>query len=700
MALTVQDIFFPSFTLGIMIAGLVVFGFLAGHRRDNTAYRGVLSLVVVALASVAFDVAVLVLTVRGGPEQLGFYLDRLRELANSGFLFAVPFGLFAILPTGKPERQVAGITWRIGLTLFAANVIVAFGWPELFVSITERLQGPGASVYSTTFGRGQTGTAFVIRDGLLGVMLLVALVISGWGILSKSIRGSNLLVAVGVVIGVSLGADALYANFTGSYLGPLRDFPFSRVTTATTVFTVLSIVSYVIRFVSQSMSLDIANKELAIRRDELSFLAYHNARTRMPNKQSAMRDIDKLIRAREEPVAGECYLCSLDSLSIIEDSFGSTVSEHVLGAIGRRIEELVGHIPDGEVRVYHVEGSSFLVLTDSLISEGARESLESGLLRSTSAALSVGEEMVYPSAVIGHCELSRDAGGAEGIIRRLKRSIASDEATPGTVRRYSAEIHAEVGENQGLIQRLRAAVERDDFTMLYQPIIDRDGGICAAEALIRWSEANTERFITLAEQSGLIVPITDFVTRTICSDISALRAAHPDIEVHMNVSARHVHQVDIQDQLESCLAHNGLDAGAIGVEITETSFFEQSQDILSVLHRLREAGFGVAIDDFGTGYSSLSYLKQIPADRLKIDRSFVMTLPESREDRALVDAAIVLGHELGKQVVAEGVETEHQRVYLHEHDVDFFQGYLFSRPLTVDGLAALDPPGQLSPAMG
>ena len=698
MALTIQDIFFPSFTLGTMVAGLVVFGFLAGHQRDIVAYKGVLTLIGVALASVTFDVAVLAVAARQGSEPLAFQFDRIREFANSAFLFAVPFGLSAILPAGRPERRLAEVAWKVGLFFLTVNAVIAIGWPDLFVSVTEGISTVGANVYSTTFGRGQTGIAFAIRDGLMGLMLVIALAISIWGILARSITGSNLLVAVGVVIGVTLGADALYANFTGEYLPLLAMFPFSRVTTATTVFTVLSIGSYVIRYMRQSRSLDHANNELAVRRDELAFLAYHNAGTRMPNKQSAMRDMNLLYSSGGGNPFGEAYLCSLDSLSIIEDSYGSAVSEQVLGSIGRRIEELIGHISDSAVTVYHVEGSSFVILSTPVLGSDQRENLESGLLRATETPISVGDQMVYPSAVIGHCELTRDAVDAEGVIRRLKRSIAGTSDLPGTIRNYSAGIHAAVGENRNLIQLLRAAVDHDDFTLLYQPIIDRNGEICAAEALIRWSEANTERFITLAEQSGLIVPITDFVARTICQDLPVLRAAHPGLEVHMNVSASLVHQVNIQDRLEAYLSYNGLESSAIGVEITETSFVSQSQDILSVLTKLREAGFGVAIDDFGTGYSSLNYLKQIPADRLKIDRSFVMTLPESKEDRAIVDATIVLGHELGKRVVAEGVETETQRAYLHEHGVDFFQGYLFSKPDSVSALVGLDPPGQLTPA--
>jgi EAL domain-containing protein (putative c-di-GMP-specific phosphodiesterase class I) len=679
-----------------MITGLVVFGFLAGHRRDVSAYRGVLVLVLVALGSVAFDVAVLYTTAVQGPEVLGFQFDRIRELANAGFLFAIPLGLASILPPGRPERVVATIAWKIGLGLFGVIAVIAFASPHLFVSVTNELTRRGASIYSTDYGRGETGIVFAIRDGLLAVSLLVAFIVSGWGLAAGSITGSNRLIVVGVVIGMALGASAIYANFTGNYPGPLADLPFSRVTTATTVFTVLAIGSYVIRYVQQSRSLDEANRELEARRDELAFLAFHNAGTRIPNKQAALRDIDALFAGRDDTDLGSAYLCALDSVGVIEDSYGSAASEFVLRTIGRRLDELLAHLAPEGPEIYHIEGSNFVVLLRDQITDGDREAIESGLLAATSTAIHFEEQILYPGATIGHCEITRDAADAEGVLRRLKRSVASDSEGRGVVRRYSASIHESVGENQRLIQELRAAVERDEFTMVYQPIINRSGEISAAEALIRWENADTERFILLAEQSGLIVPITDFVARTVCADLKRIREAHPDIKIHLNVSAGHVHEVDLQASLQRYLSHHGLDPSCIGVEVTETSFSKESHAIVAILSDLRAAGFGVAIDDFGTGYSSLSYLKEIPADRLKIDRSFVMKLPASAADRALVDAAIVLGHELGKHVVAEGVETVEQRAYLEERGVDYFQGYLFAKPVTVEAFLELEPPGALA----
>lgn len=689
--LSFHEVIFPFFALGTTLAGVVVFGSLAGHIRDARAYTGIFVMLSISSLGVIFDVAVLFVAGSEGSERIAFELNRIRELAISGFMFALPYGLSKILPVNRTETRLAALLWKIGLGAVAINVIIAFAAPSLFVSVTARMAESGASVFSVPFGRGETGIVFAIRDGLLGLFVLLSLAISIWGIVSRSVKGPNLLIVGGIVGTVSFGASAIYANFVGRYPGPLDGMPFSRVSAAITTFTLLAIGAYVLRYVAQTRSLDAANGELEKSRDRLGFLAYHNAGTGMPNKQSAMRDVDECIsrhvRANGSP--SEVYLCQLDSLGMIEDSYGSAASEHVLQTIGRRLKELFAHVTELEIGVYHVEGSNFMVLLRTILAQDARENVEAGLMSVTSSPISFDGQVIYPSARLGHYEFSQEVEDAEGVFRRVKRAIAGSAEHAARISRYSPAIHTSVGENQELIQRLRGAVDRDEFTLFYQPIMNRAGEIASVEALIRWDGADTQRFILLAEQSGLIVPITNYVARTVCGDMPRLREAFPGISVHMNISARHVHQMDLEKTLFSCMDTYDITPEAIGVEITETSFIYQSEAFVGVIRSLRHAGFGVAIDDFGTGYSSLSYLKQIPADKIKIDKSFVDTLPDSGDDRALVDATIVLAHELGKRIVAEGVETVAQRDYLLERGADYLQGYLFARPMPLPDLITL-----------
>jgi EAL domain-containing protein (putative c-di-GMP-specific phosphodiesterase class I) len=311
-----------------------------------------------------------------------------------------------------------------------------------------------------------------------------------------------------------------------------------------------------------------------------------------------------------------------------------------------------------------------------------RSRLERMLIREIATPVSLEGQEVFLSGGLGHCPIEPDAGDAEEVLRRLKRGLAAGSQLGSRVGRYSPEMSEAIEASRKLVQDLRRAIRDDDFHVHYQPIVDREGRVCSCEALLRWDRADTERFIALAEQSGLIVPITEFVVHTVCVDLELIRQVSPGISVHINISARHITQIGFPEVLTAAVSRLGLEPSALAVEITETSFLKEESEVAAVLKGLNSAGFAVAIDDFGSGYSSMNYLKQIPAAAIKIDRSFVQGLPSGREDRALVDSMILLGHDLGKRVIAEGAETAEQARYLLDAGVDCLQGYHFARPMS------------------
>jgi predicted signal transduction protein with EAL and GGDEF domain len=654
----------------------------------------VFALLAVSVLAVGFDAGVLVAGGLLGHVSLALQLSRLYEVATTGFGAVLPYALWATLPPGSGLRAGARILLIAGIVVAAFFLLVAFTSPGLFVSVTEQAGNFGVA-YSSAVGRGLEGALFPVRDAALALVVVAGLVIGIGGITRGHITGANILIVVGIVIGTVNGSSALYANFAGTYPGPLADVPFSRVSLSITIFTILATAAYVLHYVGQSRRLDAANRELEHRQKHLAFLAYHNELTQMPNKQALFRDVDSLLGTGTAPAGGppengvvaEAFLCDLDSFSSLEDSYGFSFSLALLRRVGRRLEALLSGSGAGDARVYHIEGDRFGVLVPRAISEEERGSLERTLVREISSPVDMMGQEVFLGAGIGHCSVASDAGDAEEVLRRLKQALATAGESPARVGRYSPELSARVEATQALVQDLRRAIREDDFEVHYQPIVDREGRVCSAEALIRWSRTDTGRFIALAEQSGLIVPITEFVVRTVCADLVRFRAVLPELSVHINISARHITQIGFPFALERCAAQWNLDVAALGVEITETSFLREDTEVAATLGRIRAAGFSVAIDDFGTGYSSLSYLKQIPASTLKIDQSFIRGLPDRHEDRALVDAVVTLAHDLGKRVIAEGVETAAQVEYLLETGIDCLQGYHFARPIPADRFA-------------
>ena len=240
---------------------------------------------------------------------------------------------------------------------------------------------------------------------------------------------------------------------------------------------------------------------------------------------------------------------------------------------------------------------------------------------------------------------------------------------------------------------LRKALERGELQVFYQPKVDSAGYPLGVEALLRWFSAEhgtvtPDRFIGLAEDTGLIEPITEFVLRTACQQAVAWRVAgQPAMQIAVNLSARSLKQHDLVERVMAILDETGLPPEYLELELTESMLIDDIDRSIQVMTALKSKGIRLAIDDFGTGYSSLSYLQRFPVDVLKIDRTFVRNLELHPSETDITKLIILLGHSLGLKVVAEGVETENQREHLEALGCDEFQGYLFSKPMGAGELA-------------
>jgi EAL domain-containing protein (putative c-di-GMP-specific phosphodiesterase class I) len=251
---------------------------------------------------------------------------------------------------------------------------------------------------------------------------------------------------------------------------------------------------------------------------------------------------------------------------------------------------------------------------------------------------------------------------------------------------------------------LRDAVERKEFVLHYQPQVDlRTGRIVGVEALIRWMHPHLgmlspARFIRLAEETGLIVPIGDWVLHTACAQGKAWQQAGlGELRVAVNLSALQFGQPDFVQSIAAVLARTGLDPQYLEIEVTESLFMTDVDHAVGILHNLKTLGVTLSIDDFGTGYSSLSYLKRFPIDVLKIDQSFVHDITNAPNDAAIVESIISLAHNLRLHVIAEGVETEEQVAYLRRHGCDGMQGYFFSKPVPAEEFERMIQEGKCLP---
>ena len=303
---------------------------------------------------------------------------------------------------------------------------------------------------------------------------------------------------------------------------------------------------------------------------------------------------------------------------------------------------------------------------------------------------------LHVTSSIGISVFPHDGNGTEELIKNAEFAMSHAKANGRNgYQFFKQEMNTTAQKRLLLESDLRGAVEREEFLLHYQPQIDlASGRVIGVEALVRWQHPQRglvppDLFIPIAEETGLILPIGDFVLKTACRQLNAwLSEGLPQVRMAVNLSARQFKQGNLPSLVAKIIEETGIDPRLLELEITESAAMDNPEAAIIHLRRFREMGVELAIDDFGTGYSSLSYLKLFPVNRLKIDRSFVKDIETDTDDAAIAAATIALAHKLGKEVVAEGVETEGQLSFLKNQQCDIIQGYFFSRPLPAEQLAA------------
>ena len=380
-------------------------------------------------------------------------------------------------------------------------------------------------------------------------------------------------------------------------------------------------------------------------------------------------------------------LLDLDRFKQINDSLGHEVGDRVLLEAAARLK---ASMRQGDL-VARVAGDQFAVLVHEADHRAAEASARR-LLEVVSQPMAVGSLPFTLTASIGVALYPGDANDVETLVRRAESAMQRAKGSGRScVRFHQPRQDADMRQRMRLDHAMRQALASHRFRLHYQPQVNiATGRVIGAEALIRWrdpelGEVSPSQFIPVAEDTGFIVPIGDWVLEQAVKQAAAWRADGMEMPVSINVSALQFSQGDFQERVCQALRDHGLPGELLELELTERLLVNDADDALARLSQLAAVGVRLAIDDFGTGYSSLAYLKRFPIDRLKIDRSFVKGVPDSESDSAIVRAIVQLSQALGMKVVAEGVETEPQRAFLQSLGCDEFQGFLFA--------PALDPTG-------
>jgi len=426
--------------------------------------------------------------------------------------------------------------------------------------------------------------------------------------------------------------------------------------------------------------------ELSEKAARLEHLANHDPLTSLPNRKLFFDRLEQSLRraAREGAMLAVLYI-DLDQFKQINDSFGHAIGDEVLKEIAARLENGIRD----EDTIARLGGDEFAVVMESLKEAENTLHCVQRLNAVFKQPVMVQDLHFVLSASIGISLFPQDGTDAHTLLRNADTAMfKAKEAGRGTFQFYVEDMTRYAVERARLEADLREALEGDGLEVHYQPQIGlEDGRIVGFEALARWRHPelgmlSPKQFIPLAEDSGLILPLGEWVLRTACRQMSQWHSEGIEVGVvAVNISARQLADYALLDVVKKVLRETGCRPEWLELELTESSIMTQTQQAVSVMSQLRELGVQLAIDDFGTGYSSLAYLRQLPIAKLKIDRSFIKQVAENVDDVAIVRAVTALGKTLNLKVVAEGVETREQEALLRAEGCDEVQGYYYSRAL-------------------
>ena len=451
------------------------------------------------------------------------------------------------------------------------------------------------------------------------------------------------------------------------------------------------------------------NKKAA---EKIHLLHYYDSLTGLPNrtfhKELIKRSIEHAHRHKE--IFAIIYI-GVDNFQRINDTLGHSTGDLLLKAVADRLtnslrkSDLVARSDEGETVsvVSRVGGDEFIVLANDLkqAQDAARTSRR--LLEEISAPYDLSGREVFITVSIGLALYPDDGTDVDDLLENAEKAMRHTKSEgKNNYHFYSRSMQSSVLELLTLESDLHKALERDELMLYYQPKVDAATRmVMGMEALIRWKHPDRGlipplKFIPLAETSGLIIPIGEFVIRTVCGQIKTWQeAGFQQMTIALNVSSRQFDQQGLKEIVEEALQEAMIPPQCLELEITESTLMRSPEKAMRTLTELKAMGIRIAIDDFGTGYSSLSYLKRLPLDFLKIDQSFVKNLASDPRDQAIIRAIIAMARSLDLKTIAEGVETEEQFSFLQEHGCDEIQGYFFSRPLPAEEIPGILTKGSL-----
>jgi diguanylate cyclase (GGDEF)-like protein len=567
-------------------------------------------------------------------------------------------------------------TWsaRLCVATMAGAVVISFAswWIGFFHS----------AWLPRTFVAGQGLTPFKINSeyALAATYFAVALVLVGRGAQRRDVN--------------------LYWLAAGAWVLGLSELFFTLYGHVTDLFNLLGHVYKAVAYVMLYRALFVAgvlapHRFLRQKETELKYLAQHDSLTGLPNRLLLVSRLEHAVaRTRRIGGQGAFLFLDLDHFKNVNDSLGHGAGDELLQLVAERLQ---GRLRNTDL-LARMGGDEFVVLMEQIARPEAAASVALSLIEALKEVFVLaGGHEVYIGTSVGICIFPNDSEAVDQIIRNADAALYQAKGGGrGVFRFYTEALTVAANARVEMESALRRGLQRGEFMLHYQPLVAMaDCRIVGVEALVRWSPPGGEmiaaaRFIPVAEETGLIIPLGEWVLRAACAQMKLWLDNGIVLDtMAVNLSPHQFGRPNIHDTIGGILAETGLPACYLELEITEGSLMESGSDVERKLNALKALGVRLAIDDFGTGYSSLAYLKRFPVDKLKVDQSFVRDIPDNRTGMEITAAVVGLGRALNLEVLAEGVETEIQLAHLRQLGCDTAQGYLLARPMPASDIVDL-----------
>lgn len=433
--------------------------------------------------------------------------------------------------------------------------------------------------------------------------------------------------------------------------------------------------------------------------EKAQYLAYYDSITNLPNRALCKERLKHAIlhAHRSDKMLSVLFL-DLDRFNVVNDTLGHAAGDILLKQVAEKLQECIHE----DELVARIGGDEFLLILPEISSEKEVTKIAGDVLNIFNQPFIIQDKEIFISTSMGISFYPHDGMDVETLFKNADTALyRAKERGRNNYQFYASKMNDRALERLSLEQDLRKAVERNELFLLYQPRVSlKSGRIVGVEALIRWKHTllgtiSPAEFIPLAEESGLIVPIGEWVIRTACLQNKVWHdKGYKDLRLAVNISPKQFKHGNLTDNVKAIIHELGMSPRLLELEITEGCMVENTDVNLNVIQTLKSIGLDISVDDFGTGFSSLNYLKQFKVDFLKIDQSFVNGIPDDLNDSAITNAIINMGHSLKLSVVAEGVETREQAEFLRDNDCDEIQGYYFSRPVSAEEIEKLIDEGK------